>query len=269
MKSLSVIIPCYNAEKTVGRLIHSFGRGVPWVKLIFIDDCSKDGTVQAIHNVAQTSGFEFSVLQNEKNSGVSFSRNRGLSVAQTEYVLFADSDDYFLPGAFEKLKKALDEDAEVYLFDTQYVLGKVKRKLSGCVGLSPGEVRPHEAILSMNYAVWSKIYKLSRIKETEIRFPPMKIKEDFVFNVAFLSYCSKVIYISDYYYVYVNNSASAMNTTRMTEDIQRKAFVALKESISENTTSLISLLALKDFLYEGAKNAALASKGTERIQSVV
>ena len=50
MKTLSVIIPCYNAEKTVGRLIKSFGSGLPWVKLIFVDDCSKDGTIGTIDN---------------------------------------------------------------------------------------------------------------------------------------------------------------------------------------------------------------------------
>lgn len=45
---------------------------------------------------ARETGFDYSILVNEKNSGVSFSRNRGLSVAHSEFVLFADSDDFFL-----------------------------------------------------------------------------------------------------------------------------------------------------------------------------
>ena len=269
MKTLSVIIPCYNAEKTVGRLIKSFGSGLPWVKLIFVDDCSKDGTIGTIDKFAQESGFDYSILVNEKNFGVSFSRNRGLSVAHSEFVLFADSDDFFAPGAFEIINKALEKEADVYLFDTLYVLGKLKRTIKGCAGALAGGIKPQEAILSMNYAVWSKVYNLRTIAENKILFPPMKIKEDFVFNVALLSFCTRIRYVSDFFYVYVNNSSSAMNTTPMTEDIQRTAFKVLRERIPENALPLLPVLALKDFLYEGAKNAALASEGTERIRCVV
>lgn len=67
----------------------------------------------------------------------------------------------------------------------------------------------------------------------------------------------------------MNNGSSAMNTTPMTEDIQRTAFKVLRERIPENAFPLLPVLALKDFLYEGAKNAALASEGTERIRCVV
>lgn len=67
----------------------------------------------------------------------------------------------------------------------------------------------------------------------------------------------------------MNNSSSAMNTTPMTEDIQRTAFKVLRERIPENALPLLPVLALKDFLYEGAKNAALASEGTERIRCIV
>ncbi len=40
----------------------------------------------------------------------------------------------------------------------------------------------------MNYAVWSKVYNLRTIAENKVLFPPMKIKEDFVFNAALLSF---------------------------------------------------------------------------------
>lgn len=121
----------------------------------------------------------------------------------------------------------------------------------------------------MNYAIYSKAYNLRIIAENKILFPPMKIKEDFVFNVALLSFCTRIRYVSDFFYVHVNNSSSAMNTTPMSEDIQRTAFKVLREQIPENALPLLPMLALKDFLYEGAKNAALASDGTERIQGVV
>ena len=121
----------------------------------------------------------------------------------------------------------------------------------------------------MNYAVWSKVYNLRTIAENKVLFPPMKIKEDFVFNAALLSFLYEDSLHFRFFYVYVNNSSSAMNTTPMTEDIQRTAFKVLRERIPENALPLLPVLALKDFLYEGAKNAALASEGTERIRCIV
>lgn len=56
-----------------------------------------------------------------------------------------------------------------------------------------GGIKPQDAILSMNYAVCSKIYNLRTIAENKSLFPPMKIKEDFVFNVALLSFVREFV----------------------------------------------------------------------------
>ena len=89
----SVIVPVYNAEKTLRRCVESIVLGQERnIEVILVEDCSKDHSWELCLELAQ----EFpnvTAVQNERNSGVSFTRNRGLELAQGDYILFVDSDD--------------------------------------------------------------------------------------------------------------------------------------------------------------------------------
>ncbi|MBE6708372.1 MAG: glycosyltransferase family 2 protein [Ruminococcaceae bacterium] len=90
---VSVIMPAYNAEKTVGAAIESVLRQT-YVnfELIVIDDRSKDDTYKIISEYGEKDS-RVRVCQNEKNSGVSATRNYGASIAKGEYLALLDSDD--------------------------------------------------------------------------------------------------------------------------------------------------------------------------------
>lgn len=88
---LSIIIPCYNAEKYVGNLINSLlEEEIPEVEIIAINDGSEDHTLDVLY------GFEkFKQVQvvDKKNEGVSVARNTGMAMAKGCYILFLDADD--------------------------------------------------------------------------------------------------------------------------------------------------------------------------------
>lgn len=92
--NVSCIIPVYNAENTLRRCVESILYGKEKdIEVILVDDCSKDGSWALCQALSQ----EYSniiAVQNEKNSGVSHTRNRGLQEAHGTYVLFVDSDDW-------------------------------------------------------------------------------------------------------------------------------------------------------------------------------
>ena len=94
MYSASVIIPVYNAEKTLRKCVESLCYGEERnLEIILIDDCSGDNS----WDLCKTLSKEFRNVrcyQNEHNSGVSFTRNYGLEVATAPYILFVDSDDW-------------------------------------------------------------------------------------------------------------------------------------------------------------------------------
>lgn len=89
-KFVSIIIPAYNAEKTIKRCIDSIiNQSYHFLQIIIIDDGSKDRTQEIINNYNDKRIEYF--FQN--NAGVSTARNVGISHAKSEYIIFVDADD--------------------------------------------------------------------------------------------------------------------------------------------------------------------------------
>lgn len=100
---LSVVIPTYNNEKYIETAIESVFIQNMSTEIIVVDDCSTDQTYQVIKKYLKRPNFHY--IKNAQNSGVAFSRNRGVSYASGEYIAFLDADDWWTPG---KLKVQLD-----------------------------------------------------------------------------------------------------------------------------------------------------------------
>ena len=92
---VSIIVPAYNAEKTIARAISSIQAQThtDW-ELLVIDDGSTDRTAAIAEDIA-VSDPRICVLRNEVNRGVSASRNRGLDKARGRCIAFLDSDDEY------------------------------------------------------------------------------------------------------------------------------------------------------------------------------
>ena len=100
---VSVIMPAYNCEKYISTAIESvLAQQVP-LELIIINDCSSDGTEQAIHQYTSDNS-NIRYYKNETNLGASGTRNRAVKLALGQYIAFLDSDDWWEP---DKLKKQL------------------------------------------------------------------------------------------------------------------------------------------------------------------
>ncbi len=91
---LSVIIPCFNAERYIGATIASvMAQGTAEVEVIMVDDGSRDGSVELVRTT-----FPMVRIVEQANQGVAAARNNGLAVARGEWVAFIDADDIWLPG---------------------------------------------------------------------------------------------------------------------------------------------------------------------------
>ena len=115
---ISVLIPAYNHEKYVGDCVRSvIGQDYPRMELLMVDDGSSDGTWQEIQRLAEearNSGkFKRVEIATQENRGVCETLNRLCSMAQGDVVAVIDSDDMYLPGAFQALIKPLLEDEVV------------------------------------------------------------------------------------------------------------------------------------------------------------
>ena len=90
---ISVILPAYNAEKTVAEAVRSvLSQSYTNFELIIIDDASSDGTKAIIEDLAEKDT-RIRVISNEKNLGVLKTRLKGIRSAFGKWIAFIDSDD--------------------------------------------------------------------------------------------------------------------------------------------------------------------------------
>ncbi len=109
MSKISVVIPCYNVSEYIQEAIQSvLEQTIPCEEIICVDDCSTDNTIAIIKELQAKYPSKITLLQNEKNQGANYSRNKGLQAASSEFVQFFDADDLLLPTKFEHQLSIID-----------------------------------------------------------------------------------------------------------------------------------------------------------------
>lgn len=110
MPKVSVIVPCYNHASFVAERIQSIlNQTYQDFELILMDDCSTDASVSVLTQFKEEEKVSHFIL-NDKNSGNTFKQwNKGISLAQGEYIWIAESDDLVEPVFLENLVPILDE----------------------------------------------------------------------------------------------------------------------------------------------------------------
>ena len=102
MSCLSVIVPCYNGEKFIGRCLESLvNQTLQDIEIIVINDGSTDNSQDIIDSYAN----KYHNIKAYKipNSGIADARNFGVSKVETPYFGFLDCDDYTDVTMFEKM----------------------------------------------------------------------------------------------------------------------------------------------------------------------
>lgn len=100
---VSVIIPCFNAEKWLSQAIESIlNQTYPYIEIIVIDDGSTDHSLEIIKSYSQKVKWKTG-----KNQGANQARNLGFALSQGEYIQYLDADDYLFPDKIAKQIKIL------------------------------------------------------------------------------------------------------------------------------------------------------------------
>ena len=121
-KKVSIVMPAYNAEKTIAQSIASVvsQTSSDW-ELIIVDDASTDTTAQVVQGFVKADE-RIRMYTNKKNMGIAYTRNFGIQQAQGQWIAFLDSDDCWCKS---KLQKQLDfiakTSAKITYTGTAYV----------------------------------------------------------------------------------------------------------------------------------------------------
>jgi len=185
----SIIIPHYNDERRLKRLLSSIPLERIDIQTIVIDDCSTNKNL--LNNVKEKFP-NVLWLSTNKNSGSGKARNIGLESACGKYLIFADSDDEFINNAFD----IIDNTPERKLGDLCYFLSEAV--LEDDLSISNRAITYNQLCLSyienkntynlinlkMRHVVpWAKVYKKSSIKALNIKFDEVFVSNDIAFNV--------------------------------------------------------------------------------------
>jgi GT2 family glycosyltransferase len=98
---LSVVTPCLNAASTLREALASVPRD-PAVEHVVVDGGSSDGTVELLQGA---DGVRF---VSEPDRGLSDAMNKGVAMARGQWVGWLNADDYYLPGALDRVREALE-----------------------------------------------------------------------------------------------------------------------------------------------------------------
>ena len=202
MTKYSVIIPVYNAEKTIHRCIDSLlQQDCSETEIILVNDGSKDGSLEICEKYRSENSF-IRVID-KPNGGVSSARNAGLDAAVGQFVLFVDSDDYVPKDLFSHLAELRRQE------DWDWIV------LSNCVDngleIRASVNRPFQAVTraealpaiidgicnKLLNPPWAKVYRRQILEDHGIRFPlGVSIAEDRAFNICYSMFVTKYL-VSD------------------------------------------------------------------------
>ena len=126
---VSIIMPAYNAAPFIEEAINSvISQTVTDWELFVIDDCSKDETYQIAQRFAVNDS-RITVLQNEVNSGVARTRNRGFDLVRGTYVALLDSDDYWRPHMLDKMIARAEETHADIIYCSYELVDEIGNKV--------------------------------------------------------------------------------------------------------------------------------------------
>ncbi len=119
---VSIIVPIYNQEKHLKKCLDSIlAQSYSNIEVILVNDGSTDHSLHIAQDYANTDNRI--IIINKKNEGVALARRDGLMIANGDFIMFVDSDDYITKNAVSHLHNIIKQE------NVDVVVGQAKRKV--------------------------------------------------------------------------------------------------------------------------------------------
>lgn len=245
---VSVIIPCYNAE----RFLADCFKCLEWqtyknLHVIFINDGSTDNTYNLLKEYCDNHP-EHTLLSSE-NHGVGYAKRWGLQNIKGEYFTLVDSDDLIAPIHIENLvKMALENNADLSccgcakLDEKKAKKFKFPTKFTNKVETFVGEdaIKQYLSQEKLDFILVNKLFSTKVLLQTGATFIDCRYGEESYFCYNFLKGVNKVVYAPIQTYLYIQWKSSLMhvgfNPTRL--DIIKNLELVMQDAL-ENLPSVV------------------------------
>ncbi len=233
--SISILVPIYKVEPYLQRCIDSvLSQDFPDFELILVDDGSPDRCPE-IAEEAAAKDVRIKVVHKE-NGGLPSARLAGFKIAQGEYIVFLDSDDWLLPGALRLLYEHIQEGYDMVKSRPCRADGKAMWLES--YPINQGEItgnRDYVEKMTFNLIhpyLHSGIYRRSLFTEEVFRSiseAGISFGEDWFANMLISRNVNRVLIIDKPTYAYFVNTSSIVGESILTDKINEQAGTLLED----------------------------------------
>lgn len=242
---ISVIVPVYNVEKYLKNCLDSIvNQTYRHLEIICINDGSTDASLEILEAYAAKD--ERITVLSQPNSGQSYARNRGISLAHGTYISFIDSDDFIDEAFYENLCAAA-EDSQADVVQCGYHNWQQNK-------MQPHGVESRSMTFFMDIIkslddcfVWSKLWRKDFIVRNKLKFYPGIYYEDVLFVVEAASKAALWKTIDYCGYFYRINPLSSVNNPLKEAKRQNDSYFAVKKLLEFIKNENLETAAFREF----------------------
>ena len=193
------------------------------IEIQLVDDLGNDNSMQMAEGfIKEHPDFNFKILKNEKNAGLSVVRNVGIDNAQGKYIFFLDSDDEITPDCISKMVEIAERE------QVEMVCGNVKTikldtgeetdafKLAITEEKIEGNKQIFDLFVQGKFPVpsWNKLILLDFLKKNQLYFTPGLFAQDSLQSFETALVLESVCFLQDYTYIYYLHQDSVIHNRK-------------------------------------------------------
>ena len=222
-KKVSIIIPCYNAEKYISACLESIigqSIGFEYIELILVNDASTDGTYIILQEYEKKYSDDILLIDCAENRKGGGARNIGMQYASAEYIMFVDADDRLAPTAIAEMYQIAQEkefdmvecDYKSF-FDFANVPEEVN--IENDIEMLDVQISERKKIILQyvdKVAPWGRLYRRDFLTRNDIFFLENCSYEDIHFSGISMMMITSYYKIGKILYFYFQNPTSDVHT---------------------------------------------------------
>ena len=221
---VTISIPIYHCENHIISCLQSVVNQIyKNIEIQLVDDLGNDNSMQMAEGfIKEHPDFNFKILKNEKNSGLSVVRNVGINNAQGKYIFFLDSDDEITPDCISKMVEIAEREK------VQMVCGNVRTlkldtleevnafKLAITEEKIEGNKQIFDLFVQGKFPVpsWNKLILLDFLKKNQLYFTPGLFAQDSLQSFETALVLESVCFLQDYTYIYYLHQDSVIHNRK-------------------------------------------------------
>ena len=200
---ISIIVPVYNGEAYIEKCLTSLlEQTYRNIEIILINDGSADDSLKLLKKFASKD--KRIILFSQKNKGIAAAHTQGLKLANGQFVMFCDIDDWYEKDMCEKMLYTLeDQNADMVICNTNVISSYETHYTDYLKNTYTGK---HQVSLPLiqktNVILCNKIFKKDLITKYHIRFPLKHENDDDCFFMQYVSIAKNICYLENKLYNY-------------------------------------------------------------------